>query len=91
VGSIGPGSTRPAACGSGPIERGAEPGPCVLWPGGHQPRDRCKRTSRLPHPEASPAARFGLDVSAAERRFARFADRLDLSVTATAAGIHQVG
>ena len=82
-----------AACGLrvGPMSAGAEPGPACYGRGGYQPTvtDASVLLGYL-NPESFAGGSLWLDVSAAEAAVARLADRLDLSVTATAAGIHQV-
>jgi len=82
-----------AACGLrvGPMSAGAEPGPACYGRGGYQPTvtDASVLLGYL-NPESFAGGSLWLDVSAAEAAVARLADQLDLSVTATAAGIHQV-
>jgi len=75
----------------GPVSAGAEPGPACYGRGGDQPTvtDASVLLGYL-NPENFAGGSLRLDVSAAEAATARLAARLDLSVTATAAGIHQV-
>ena len=75
----------------GPLSAGAEPGPACYGRGGEQPTvtDASVWLGYL-NPENFAGGSLRLDVSAAEAAVARLATRLGLSVTATAAGIHQV-
>jgi N-methylhydantoinase A len=75
----------------GPVSAGAEPGPACYGRGGEQPTvtDASVLLGYL-NPENFAGGSLRLDVSAAEAAVARLAARLGLSVTATAAGIHQV-
>ena len=75
----------------GPVSAGAEPGPACYGRGGDHPTvtDANVLLGYL-NPENFADGSLRLDVRAAEAAVARLADRLGLSVTATAAGIHQV-
>lgn len=75
----------------GPVSAGAEPGPACYGRGGEQPTvtDASVLLGYL-NPENFAGGSLRLDVSAAEAAVARLAARLGLSVTATAAGMHQV-
>ncbi|HEV8717096.1 MAG TPA: hydantoinase/oxoprolinase family protein [Candidatus Binatia bacterium] len=75
----------------GPVSAGADPGPACYVRGGDQPTvtDASVLLGYL-NPENFAGGSLRLDVNAAEAAVARLAGRLGLSVTATAAGIHQV-
>jgi len=75
----------------GPMSAGAEPGPACYGRGGDQPTvtDASVLLGYL-NPENFAGGSLRLDVSAAEATIAGLAERLGLSVIATAAGIHQV-
>jgi N-methylhydantoinase A/oxoprolinase/acetone carboxylase beta subunit len=75
----------------GPASAGAEPGPACYGRGGEQPTvtDASVLLGYL-NPDNFAGGSLRLDVRAAEAAVAGLAHRLGLSVTATAAGIHQV-
>jgi N-methylhydantoinase A/oxoprolinase/acetone carboxylase beta subunit len=75
----------------GPVSAGAEPGPACYGQGGKEPTvtDASILLGYL-NPQNFAGGSLRLDISAAEAATARLAERLGLSVIATAAGIHQV-
>jgi len=75
----------------GPVSAGAEPGPACYGRGGDQPTvtDASVLLGYL-NPENFAGGSLRLDVRAAAAAVAGLAHRLGLSVTATAAGVHQV-